>query len=42
MKSLHFKERHNAPKCPDHAVVVELCKLFNQRQQTVMAWEHLQ
>jgi hypothetical protein len=40
MKSLYFKEKRDAPKRPDQAVVVELCEVFNQHQQTVMAWVH--
>jgi len=30
MKSLYFKEKRDAPKRPDHGIVVELCEVFNQ------------
>ena len=36
-----IKEKCDAIKRPDHGVVVELCEVFNQHQQTVMACEHL-
>ena len=36
-----IKEKRDAPKLPDHGIVVEVCEVFNQNQQTVMACEHL-
>jgi acyl dehydratase len=30
-----------ASKSPDHGMVVELCEVFNQRGETVLACEHL-
>jgi acyl dehydratase len=35
------KEKRDAPKSPQHGIVVELCEVFNQRSETVMACEHL-
>ncbi|HUY14477.1 MAG TPA: MaoC/PaaZ C-terminal domain-containing protein [Terriglobia bacterium] len=36
-----LKEKRAAPKRPDHGMVVELVEAINQRQETVMACEHL-
>ncbi len=36
-----IKEKRDTSKLPDHGIVVELCEVFNQHQQTVMACEHL-
>lgn len=36
-----IKEKREAPKRPDHGGVVELVEAFNQRQETVLACEHL-
>lgn len=35
------KEKRDSPKSPDHGLVVELCEVFNQRNETVLACEHL-
>ena len=35
------KEKRDHPKRPDHGVVVELVESINQRQETVLAAEHL-
>lgn len=35
------KEKRDHPKRPDHGFVVELVESFNQRQETVLAAEHL-
>jgi len=36
-----IKEKRDAPKSPKHGVVVELCEVFNQRGEVVLACEHL-
>jgi acyl dehydratase len=36
-----IKEKRDHPKRPDHGVVVELVEALNQRQETVLAAEHL-
>ncbi|MEW5974383.1 MAG: MaoC/PaaZ C-terminal domain-containing protein [Acidobacteriota bacterium] len=36
-----IKEKREAPKRPDHGLVLELCEAFNQHHQAVMACEHL-
>jgi acyl dehydratase len=36
-----IKEKRDAPKRPHHGVVVELCEVFNQHEQIVLACEHL-
>jgi acyl dehydratase len=36
-----IKEKRDHPKRPDHGVVVELCEVFNQKGQVVLACEHL-
>ena len=36
-----IKEQRDYPKRPDHGVVVELCEVFNQRGEVVLACEHL-
>ncbi|MGC2398384.1 MAG: MaoC/PaaZ C-terminal domain-containing protein [Acidobacteriaceae bacterium] len=35
-----IKEKRDA-KSPRHGIVVELCEVFNQRKETVLACEHL-
>ncbi len=35
------KEKRDALKRPDYGIVVELVEAFNQRQETVLACEHL-
>lgn len=35
------KEKREYPKRPDHGIVVELCEVFNQHGQVVLACEHL-
>jgi acyl dehydratase len=35
------KEKREATKSPLHGLVVELCKVFNQRNEVVLACEHL-
>ena len=35
------KEKREFPKKPDHGMVVELCEVFNQHLQVVLACEHL-
>jgi acyl dehydratase len=35
------KEKRDDPRKPTHGIVVELCEVFNQRQQVVLACEHL-
>jgi acyl dehydratase len=36
-----LKEKRDDPKRPAHGIVVELCEVFNQRQQLVLACDHL-
>jgi acyl dehydratase len=36
-----LKEKREAPKRPGHGIVVELLEAFNQRQEVVLACEHL-
>jgi acyl dehydratase len=36
-----IKEKRESPKSPHHGIVVELCEVFNQRNETVLACEHL-
>ena len=36
-----IKEKRDSPKSPRHGIVVELCEVFNQRNETVLACEHL-
>jgi acyl dehydratase len=36
-----IKEKRDAPKSARHGIVVELCEVFNQRNETVLACEHL-
>jgi acyl dehydratase len=36
-----IKEKRDSPKSVRHGVVVELCEVFNQRDETVLACEHL-
>jgi acyl dehydratase len=36
-----IKEKRESPKSPRHGIVVELCEVFNQRNETVLACEHL-
>ena len=36
-----IKEKRETPKRPDYGMVVELCEVFNQRGQVVLACEHL-
>lgn len=36
-----IKEKRDYPKRPDHGYVVELVEVFNQRDETVLACEHL-
>lgn len=35
------KDKRDSPKSPRHGIVVELCEALNQRQEVVMACEHL-
>jgi acyl dehydratase len=35
------KEKRESPKSPSHGIVVELCEVFNQNDETVLACEHL-
>jgi acyl dehydratase len=35
------KEKRDSPKSARHGIVVELCEVFNQRNETVLACEHL-
>jgi acyl dehydratase len=35
------KEKRDAPKSARHGIVIELCEVFNQRSETVLACEHL-
>jgi acyl dehydratase len=36
-----IKEKRDSPKSARHGIVVELCEVFNQRNETVLACEHL-
>jgi acyl dehydratase len=36
-----IKEKKDSPKSSEHGIVVELCQATNQRQETVLACEHL-
>ena len=36
-----IKEKRDTPKSPRHGMVVELCEALNQRQEVVLACEHL-
>lgn len=36
-----IKDKRENPKSPRHGIVVELCEVFNQRNETVLACEHL-
>jgi acyl dehydratase len=36
-----LKEKRDYPKSPRHGIVVELCEALNQKQEVVMACEHL-
>lgn len=36
-----IKEKRDTPKSPRHGMVVELCEVLNQRQEVVLACEHL-
>jgi len=36
-----IKEKRDNPKSPRHGMVVELCEVFNQKSETVLACEHL-
>lgn len=36
-----LKEKRDAPKRPEYGIVVELVEALNQRQETVLACEHL-
>lgn len=38
---VRIKEKRDHPKKPDSGVVVELCEVFNQNRDTVLACEHL-
>lgn len=38
---VRIKEKREYPKRPTYGVLVELCEVFNQNQQTVLACEHL-
>jgi len=38
---VRIKEKRDHPKKPDSGVVVELCEVFNQNRETVLACEHL-
>jgi acyl dehydratase len=35
------KEKRDSPKRPEYGIVVELCEVFNQREQLVLVCEHL-
>lgn len=35
------EEKRDSPKSREYGIVVELCEVFNQRQQVVLACEHL-
>ena len=36
-----IKEKRDSPKSPRHGIVVELCEVSNQRDEIVLACEHL-
>lgn len=36
-----IKDKRDFPKSPRHGIVVELCEALNQKQEVVMACEHL-
>jgi acyl dehydratase len=36
-----IKDKRDAPKSARHGIVTELCEVFNQRNETVLACEHL-
>lgn len=36
-----IKEKRDSPRSRRHGIVVELCEALNQRQETVLACEHL-
>jgi hypothetical protein len=36
-----IKEKRDAGKRPGHGIVVEGCEVFNQKQEVVLAYEHL-
>jgi acyl dehydratase len=36
-----IRDKRDAPKQPGHGIVVEFCEVFNQRNETVLACEHL-
>lgn len=36
-----IKEKRDSPKSPRHGMVVELCEALNQRNEVVLACEHL-
>jgi acyl dehydratase len=36
-----ISEKRDSAKSPRHGIVVELCEVFNQRNETVLACEHL-
>jgi acyl dehydratase len=36
-----IKEKRDSPKSPHHGIIVELCEALNQRQEVVLACEHL-
>jgi acyl dehydratase len=36
-----IKEKRDSPKSTRHGLVIELCEVFNQRNDTVLACEHL-
>ncbi len=38
---LTIKEKRDSPKSPCHGIVVELCEALNQREEVVLACEHL-
>ncbi len=38
---VNIKDKRESPKSPRHGIVVELCEVSNQRNETVMACEHL-
>ncbi len=38
---VRIKEKRDHPKRPDHGIVVELCEVFNQSDETVLICEHL-
>ena len=36
-----IKDKRDSPKSPRHGIVVELCEVFNQGNETVLVCEHL-